>query len=69
LSKKTTVESRRIELERRFWATREVLQIVREVLGVLALAALVLYFVVALIEGHVSAPLDLFRGSFGFWLR
>jgi len=46
---------RRAELQDTFWAIREWLQIVREALVVLSLAAVVLYFIVTLIEGRVHA--------------
>ena len=69
LFEQRSVEASRVVLEQRFWAIREGLQITREVLGVLALTALVLYFVVALINGHIDASPELLRGGSGFWLR
>jgi hypothetical protein len=48
------VGARRAELQAMFWAIREWLQIVREALVVVSLAAAVAYFIVVLIEGRID---------------
>jgi hypothetical protein len=55
--------------EDRFWAIREWLQVAREVLLVLFVAAAVFYVIVAMIEGNVGLTPELLRGSSGVWLR
>lgn len=55
--------------ENRFWTIREWLQVAREMLLVLLLAAAVLYVVIAMIDGRVDVSPELLRSGSGLWLR
>jgi hypothetical protein len=55
--------------ENRFWIIREWLQVAREMLLVVFLAAAVLYVIVAMLEGRVDVSPELLRSSSGLWLR